>query len=482
MAAVSQPSSRAGLITSLVVFVALFFVAAVLAIVSFSDKRELEKKLGDAQKKYDLTIKTTEMTDAQYSELTDLIREKERGRSVFDILVQQREDLARTITGQSNVKAGQATAAAAGAIDAANKSLQPTGASVPGGGMVQAVSALTRIIMDRQGQIGDLQAQLAAANAEMKRQIDAYKKELDQHRAGVETAKGEATKAVADTTQYRASKDEQIGQLEKSLQEAIERGRKTAEDLTTQLAGRQQDLDKLQKERTQLILLVTRYRPRDVGEVMIRRAAGHIRQVERNNVCYIDLGLGKQLSPGMTFEVYDKTDGMPRVSTTQDDQLPVGKASIEVVHVSTDSSECHVIRVQPGQQLQEGDLIANLIYDPNVRRGFMVYGNFDIDQNGVATPQEADIVKRLIVQWGGGVVEKIGVDTDFLVMGKEPVLPSITKEQLASDPIAKFDYEKAELASKAYDEVRNKAVELHIPVMNQTRFLYLIGYFDQARK
>jgi hypothetical protein len=129
-----------------------------------------------------------------------------------------------------------------------------------------------------------------------------------------------------------------------------------------------------------------------------------------------------------------------------------------------------------------GDLIANLVYEPNVKFRFKVFGDFDIDQDGKATPQEADVVKRLIAQWGGIVTDDLNIDTDFLIMGKEPVVPAIPAEQLKDDPIREFEQKKAEEARKAYDDVKNKALELHTPVLNQNRFLYFIGFFDQARK
>src|SRR5687768_9630261 len=99
MAAVSQPGSRTGIIASLIVFVVLFFVAAVMAIVSFSDKGKLEKQVNEMKNLYDKAIKKPEMADNHFAELKDLIDSKERGRSAFDILIQQREGLARAITG-----------------------------------------------------------------------------------------------------------------------------------------------------------------------------------------------------------------------------------------------------------------------------------------------------------------------------------------------------------------------------------------------
>ncbi len=64
----------------------------------------------------------------------------------------------------------------------------------------------------------------------------------------------------------------------------------------------------------------------------------------------------------------------------------------------------------------------------------------------------------------------------------EPTLPVATREELEENPIRKFEYEKAEQAFKAYEDIKTRAVDLHIPVLNQNRFLFLIGYFDQARR
>jgi hypothetical protein len=77
----------------------------------------------------------------------------------------------------------------------------------------------------------------------------------------------------------------------------------------------------------------------------------------------------------------------------------VGKASIEVVRVGNTTSECRITRTSRGATLSEGDLIANLVYDKNTKYNFLVYGNFDLDRNGVATPQDAEVIKRLITQW-----------------------------------------------------------------------------------
>ena len=41
---------------------------------------------------------------------------------------------------------------------------------------------------------------------------------------------------------------------------------------------------------------------------------------------------------------------------------------------------------------------------------------------------------------------------------------------------------KAQAAKAAYDAVLKRASELSIPVLNQNRFLYYTGYYDQRRR
>ena len=48
--------------------------------------------------------------------------------------------------------------------------------------------------------------------------------------------------------------------------------------------------------------------------------------------------------------------------------------------------------------------------------------------------------------------------------------------------IADATADDAKAALDAYTKVANDAVGLHLPVMNQTRFLYYTGYFDASKR
>jgi hypothetical protein len=217
-----------------------------------------------------------------------------------------------------------------------------------------------------------------------------------------------------------------------------------------------------------------------VKDSIVRNVDAKITQIAGENLVYIDLGYGNHVSPGMTFEVYDRFEGVPKLSDN-DQELPKGKAAIEIINVGQNSSTCRVVRSSQGQTLTQGDVCANLVYDRNRKIVFYVYGKFDMDNNGVATDAEAEVVKNLITRWGGTIADKLGPEVDVVVMGKEPVVPVYSAEEL-QQPIPKAKFDEAKAALDAYNKVRDEAISQSIPFMNQTRFLYYTGYFDAAKR
>jgi hypothetical protein len=481
MASVSQPGSRAGLITALVVFIILFFIAAIFAVVKGIDDADKEKRLAELQKKYRVAISDQELQGPEFQALVDLRNSgDDRSRTIFDLLLEQRSTLANVITGR-NVDAKAAKDTAKDVVDRANVRLQPTGVTAPGGSLAAAVNVLADALVQRHQQLVELDAKVAAAGAEIKKQVDIYQAQLGEHRKALEAAKTETAEALKVSTTYRQTTDDQIARLTKEHVDAINKTQQELEQLKQQVQAKEEELAKLAKEQKRAIDMLARFRPGNTADAMVRQADGQIVQVARKNVVYINLGAGQQIAPGMTFEVYDKNEGVPRLAENED-SLPVGKGSIEVVRVGAGSSECRVVKIVAGEQFMEGDLIANLVYNPSAKLRFKVYGEFDIDQNGVATAQEAEIVKRLVAQWGGQLTDEVSVATDFVVLGREPRIPEYSADQLRDDPIRQLEVDNALKALNDWEEVRNNALSLHIPVLNQNRFLYYIGFYDLARK
>jgi hypothetical protein len=340
---------------------------------------------------------------------------------------------------------------------------------------------MTDALASSQSEITKLREDLASAQKAQEnaaKELATAREAMDRQLAEVRAS---AQQAMDTTSTYTTQKDEQVLSIQSNYQGQLDASRVALQESETKIADLQRAVDQKQKEIQNLQSKLSGMRV-NAADPAVRQADGEIVRVPSLDVVYINLGQGDQISPGMTFQVFDKVEGVPPPGDPDSDEnLPRGKASIEVVRVGPTSSEARVVRRTPGQTITEGDPIVNLIYDRNTRYNFMVFGNFDIDRNGQPTSAETEVVKRLVTQWGGRLTDTVNVDTDFVVLGAEPVLPEFTKEEL-EDPLnlAKFEQERA--ASEAYDRVRSIAQEYNVPILNQNRFLYFVGFYELAKR
>lgn len=209
-----------------------------------------------------------------------------------------------------------------------------------------------------------------------------------------------------------------------------------------------------------------------------REPDGHITKVSDNGeYVFISLGYKSRIRPGMTFEVFD-----PKVGVEADENSVLrGVATIEITNVSETSSTGRVVRVTGRDTvLQESDLIASVAYDPNRVYQFHIFGDFDIDKTGQANAQDRDRVKAMVLDHGGELIEAFTYQADFLVLGVEPPLPRPLNEQdQGYDPVKIAQHAAAVKEYEHYQMLIKKAVELRVPVLNQNRFLSLIGYYHR---
>lgn len=475
----ANQGSRTGIVVWMVFTSILSLVAVILAIYFYAQGNDAILRLEGLQKKYNEVIPEAQLTSADVTDLNAFKEDADLGfngsMKSFDILMKQRDDLVARLGGSGYREA----------ISKADALLVPpktAGTTQPLSGSVTAlVESLNQQSRGQSNQIAQLTSQLDDANSKLKatsQEVAAARAKFDEELAAV---KEEANKALAGTTAYTQSKDATVEQLQADFAKKQTDTQEAQQTLTNQIAdlNKQLEQSKLQYQNLQQKLGATRV---NTADATVRAADGTILRVVSRDVVYIDLGQGDQVAPGLTFQVFDRVEGVPPVGENSgEENLPRGKASIEVVRVGAGSSECRVIRFQPGQNIIEGDLIANLVYDRNAKYSFTVYGNFDLDQNNVATPGDTEVVKRLVSQWGATPSEKITVDTDFLVIGAEPEVPSFTREEL-EDPINSARYAEAVAALEAYQDILRQARDLNVPILNQNRFLYYIGYFESAKR
>ena len=162
----------------------------------------------------------------------------------------------------------------------------------------------------------------------------------------------------------------------------------------------------------------------------------------------------------MTFEVFDNDGG---VIVDETGNLR-GKATIEVIRMSEQSSLARVVRLERRRSVDEGDLIANVIYDPNISYRFHVFGEFDIDNTGQVTTTDRRRVETMVTQWGGQLARTLGYNTDFLVLGQAPSAPRPLPEHVI-DPMV---IERHEALKRKFETYQNLFLK---PRLCRFRFL-----------
>jgi hypothetical protein len=486
MAAHSE--SRAGLVTTLVVFVVLTFVAGGLAVYYYLelDKSRIEVEAG--QKRLAKQIERGESDTPAYYEI-------EKGaaaprRSIYGVLLDQRNALTKEIAGSVMApekaldESRNAKALAAKMMSAAQLTVESDSLS----GYLTSVAAHVPRLVEA---VSKAQAETTAAQSQTKAKADEAEARIKTFEQEIANLRASETKVKSELSEYQKTKDEQVTRDAAEKTKQIAQLQEQINQIQVQLAAKINEYNESRKE-----LAVTREKLRgkrqNVQVALTRQPDGVITRITGGETVWINLGSGDQVSPGMTFEVYDRVEGVPKSGEgATEEQLPQGKASIEVVNIGQNTSEARIIRKSNGITVAEGDIIANLIYDKNVKFNFLIYAGdgFDLTQTGRQSFGSVDVLKNLVRRWGGNVVElqrdpnrpdapvRVPVETDFVILGKEPVVP-----KLGTTPEELDKMERAKKRLAEYDSVRGGAIDLHVPIMNQNRFLYFIGYFDLAKK
>jgi len=480
MPPVGPQGSRGGLITAVVVFTIGFVTSTILAIyygVALSKAQDQYKTTTDRQHQY-----YVDTASPQVQRLLQLAKTNVtlREHTALAASIWETQELAKTLVGEDSASTTRPTSA----IDKARDALQAardklTGIQLPPD-IVGAIDALTSYAANQHQQVTDLRdTQVVAATdaAERIKQAEVLTEKAQEDVAAASKVKqqalDDAQKAHQDY-QKRAAEDHQL--MDKQSQEfnaALRKYEVAEADLNKKIDAQNKVIDDFK----------ARLSPRRVAveEPIMRQADGQILSVASDDVVYINLGRADHIVEGMTFEVYDRRTGVPKLGDGMNkEDMPVGLASIEVERVNADSSQCRAT-LQPNQHISQGDLIANLIYDRNIKYNFFIYGKFDLAQMNHPNDGDRNKIMDLVHRWGGRIQHQINVDTDFVILGAEPTVEDFTDEQL-QDPfyVRRKSDEEAEL--NAYNALLTQARDLHIPVMNQNRFLYFIGYYEAAQR
>lgn len=486
----ANQGSRAGLITTVVILSIASVVAIIFAFWYAAERNKLDQNYNDLKKRYQDVIADSALNGPEVQDLKTLRSAAESGftpqTKLWDIAIAQRNQLVKLVTGadasQENT-AGAAVTKATATLQGATDTVKSANTSLPStsDNLLGAVNVLADKVKAQAGTIADRDTKLEEADRRALEAIRLKDSEVAARDKQLADIRAEYATATKQLEEARSRNEGVVGDIRKTYETDTQTQREAADKLQLAVSDRDTQIKQLKDQLAKTQARFDRIRV-GVTDPMVRTNDGVISGFGGKDIVYIDLGQGKHMVPGMTFEVYDKNRGIPKIDDPLAQELPLGKASIEVIRVLEGSSECRITRQQPGMQIIEGDPILNIVYDPNTQYGIVVWGKFDLDRNGVATAEEANVVRRMVSQWGGKLLEpkdasgkiRLSVDTDFVVMGAEPVVRELTEDEI-NDPIAtrKQQIEKADAA--AYEEVLQQAKDLHIPILNQNRFLAFTG-------
>jgi hypothetical protein len=478
-----QQSSRGGLIASLVVSIVLAITFLVMLIMSNAELTKSTQSLETQKKKYEQVIPEASLgTIGQLKgEFNPDAEKPTRTGNLIDMAAEQRKALVKLINGVQDGTEKQAVDAVAAAFAAIKANPALKGAAIPTDSLTGAINALTARATTDSDAVAKAKADAANAAKALAAAMEAQKAELAKRDQAVAEAQAAMTKSGADAKAAIDDKQKQVDEFSAKVAATEKQVTDAAAEYQVKIQTLEQSLIKAQKDYAIALSRLAPYRA-NVKESIVRNVDATITQVSADSICYINLGYGDHVVTGLTFEIYGKRDGVPKLADgTSALDMPKGKGSIEIINVGQNSCQCRILTVAAGQTIEQGDLCVNVVYDKNIKPVFYVFGKFDMDQNGVASDPEAEIVKNLITRWGGKVADKINIDTDFVVLGKEPVVPLYTADEL-NTPLNKQKSEEAKAALAVYMQMRDDAVSLHIPVMNQNRFLYYTGYFEASKK
>lgn len=458
-----RTSSSVGVVITIgvlsVTSLALFITSAVF----FAQYNNVREKLNAAGNASDEFVRQGER---ERDDIRGLLAEakKSGNKSLTGFLVDSLQDTARVVSGNRNDK----PAALAEKAKAATGSEAPLLVSL--NDMKAKIASLTdanaKAEEARKTALADQQneaARVAGIEARYKEMVDGLNAEIGRYKDEI--------------NQYRSGGEKVIASQKKGIEDAVAEGKSRALELQAQI-------DKLQQENLVLLDQLKRFRDAKGSELLRGQAeesladAGVIGINPGERQVFVNIGRRQKAVLGMSFTVYANASAIRKDPKTGE-YVP-GKATIELISIGEDTSTGRIISEAKGQPVVRGDVIANAVYDPNKTYKFVVFGAFDTNRDGEATPAERADLIALIESWGAKVQDDITGDVDFLVLGSKPVLPP---KPTPDQPIEVMqEYIRQDKVVQRYDALYKQAINSSVPILNENRLYTLIGKVPAGAK
>jgi hypothetical protein len=304
--------------------------------------------------------------------------------------------------------------------------------------------------------LGNEQARVKDLNAAHQKTVETMAADLDRYRAEVETYR----KSVDDSKKFMDVNVEKLKEQFAQSESSYKEQNKTLSNENLQL--KEQVAELRGKNKPNILRPAPEESLVDGTVISLNQSANQVT---------ISRGVKDRIFLGMTFAVYSDATAIKPDPKTGD--YPRPKAKLEVVNVGDTSSSCRITEETKGNPVVRGDVIANAIYDPSKQYTFLIFGNFDANGDGLATPAEAEDIRAMITAWGGKVTDELTGSVDFLVLGQKPQLPP--KPTVDSPDAVVKEYIRLNGLVEKYKLLQDQAVSTSVPILNENRLYTLIG-------
>ena len=475
--AARQGTQSNAMLYSLITFVALFIIAIVCAVIFYVKSEEYRTNNENNMAKLEEVANRSEQ-----NKLSQIVGKPERNISYLGTMESLNDNLYKIILGKAvpentpaTVKFNEISMTIQSILENlgqdANPAIGPDGIAI-----LSTIEDLKQKLESARSELDSfdvitegLQADLEAAQAKNEQEKEQFLSELNQFQTDYDQIR-ERFNELQQT--MRDSTDEQIQEFQDKLEAEQAKLRQKQLDLQETGSKLKETEDLLD---TALVKL-KEIKPTPNIEVQAFKPDAQIVRIDlQNGIVYLGAGTKDHIYRGLTFAIYDRNQPIPESGE--------GKAEIEVFQASEQVCAARIIKSNKKNPIVKEDIVSNLIWDSKTSNRFIVVGDFDFDNNGRPDKDGQKRIIELIERWGGSLMDDVTVDTDFIVVGPAPTpLTRPTQDEIDIDPMAQQRYDQSLEKVKKYDALMQKANNLSVPVFNQKRFMYLIGYDTLANQ
>ncbi|MBN1436794.1 MAG: hypothetical protein JW936_06945 [Sedimentisphaerales bacterium] len=478
-----MPSARASsdnknsTLYALILFVILFLASTVFTIILYMNNSDLQTAADEAISQRETLASTSEYNAIKALAITTGGRVR---TSAMSRVTQQFRDIARAVDGTES-EDFPVTGAATTIINSIDNTWEEAQDSVLGSESLSRDIGLNGLAQWLIEQTSSWQSRCIAAETTMIDQADMFQKQADDNVAAMDEIRQQLATATRLGQQQvqayealHADETQRYEEIITSLNNQLDYAQNQERASREQVQEMQQTVADFEAEVQRLNERLQMFQPDPETEAAALEPDGHIVSVVlRDGFAYINLGRNDHIYRGLTFTVYDSYQPIPRSGQ--------GKGNIEVIEIMDQISKCRIVDYDRTNPILDGDTIANVVWNADKEYLFSVIGDFDFDGDGNIDPDGRDQIVRLIEAWGGRATDRLTVDTDFLVVGRPPIVAEPTDLSYNDNSPAAQAYQLATARAEAYENALQRANMLGVPTFNQSRFFNFIGYRHQPR-